>query len=695
MVNEWNKTMNPKLTVRIFILLAVLLSVVPASAQSLNPPADMFQLPWEQGRAWVAYSGLDNGTKRPTTSPHYYGLGGAIDFAPRVNMVKGEDTSNDWVTAVGAGTVFQVGYCWVKIDHGNGWTSEYWHLGNIQVTQGQKVSRNQRLAIIHNNANEQVCAGNEYPGPHLHFVFRPSVTSTSFAGWNVNFNSFTNITTFSKSGQTVGLLQPLMNIPSLQIVSRGPLVWDIQYSGSVDAYRHERWSLLLTEPTTFHINVTPAGSGLTPVIVLLDSNGIEISRAFGTLTSTQPAGSYFVQIQSEAGTGYYNLIATRDGGQATATPIVTSTPDGSSTPIGSETPSGSETPIVSVTPSGSETPIVSETPSGSETPVPTWTPIPADITSTSETPIMTDTPMTVTPIVTGTPIATETPIPTPSGAYVWTDILQSTLTIGESSLVTVGLYNVPAEGYASTEFTCTYDPVFAEAGNVMVSSLFGPDPVSAMSGPQNGQFVLAVAGGSGNKAMTDGTAFTFMITGLQAGQTAVQCTARVSTGVGGLDPIAYISDTLNVVGITPSPTGVPALSAIVNGQVLASKAVTIQLFDLGNQLVVSQTANPDGTFALPMSGGDYTIVASAPGFLNAQASITLTAGIITTMPTISLLAGDVDGNGVIDEFDALTLGMSYGASTPAAADLNSDGVIDFLDLELLAENYRASGALAW
>ncbi|MDP1544593.1 MAG: hypothetical protein Q8L87_01125 [Anaerolineales bacterium] len=50
---------------------------------------------------------------------------------------------------------------------------------------------------------------------------------------------------------------------------------------------------------------------------------------------------------------------------------------------------------------------------------------------------------------------------------------------------------------------------------------------------------------------------------------------------------------------------------------------------------------PDGTFALPMSGGNYTIVASAPGFLNAQASITLTAGLITTMPTASLLAGDI------------------------------------------------------
>jgi hypothetical protein len=684
--------MNPKLSVRILIFLAVLLSVVPVSAQSLTPPADMFQLPWEQGRAWVAYSGLDNGTKRPTTSPHYYGLGGAIDFAPRVNMVRGEDTSNDWVAAIGAGTVTQVGYCWVKIDHGNGWTSEYWHLGNIQVSQGQKVSRNQRLAVIHNNATEQVCAGNEYPGPHLHFVFRPSVTSTLFAGWKVNFNSFTNVTTFTKSGQTVGLLQPLMNIPDLQIVSRGPLAWDTQYSGSVDAYRHDRWSLLLTEQTTFHINVSPASVGLTPVIVLLDGNGVEISRGYGTLTSTQPAGSYFVQIQSESGTGYYNLIATRDGAGATATPIMTSTPDGSVTPIMSATPTGSETPIVSVTPPGSETPV--DTPTLG-TGAPTWTPIATDITSTSETPIITNTPVTVTPIVTSTPLATETAIPTPTGAYVWTDVLQSTLTIGESSLVTVGLYNVPVEGYASAEFTCTYYPAIAQVSNILVSGLFGPDPVSAMSGPQNGQFVLAVAGGSGNRAMSNGTAFTFMVNGLQAGQTPVQCTARVSTGVGGLEPIAYIADTLNVVEVLPTPTGVAPLSAIVNGQVLASKTVTIQLFDVGNQLVVSQSANPDGTFALPALGGNYTIVASASGFLNAQASITLTAGVITTMPTISLLAGDVDGNGVIDEFDALTLGMSYGASTPAAADLNSDGVIDFLDLELLAENYRASGALAW
>ena len=65
------------------------------------------------------------------------------------------------------------------------------------------------------------------------------------------------------------------------------------------------------------------------------------------------------------------------------------------------------------------------------------------------------------------------------------------------------------------------------------------------------------------------------------------------------------------------------------------------------------------------------------------------------MPTITLLAGDVDGNNVIDQFDAMTIGMSYNTNTPAAADLNNDNTINVLDLELLAKNYRATGPTAW
>jgi hypothetical protein len=133
----------------------------------------------------------------------------------------------------------------------------------------------------------------------------------------------------------------------------------------------------------------------------------------------------------------------------------------------------------------------------------------------------------------------------------------------------------------------------------------------------------------------------------------------------------------------------------LSGQVIASKPVTVSLFDAGNALVTSVTANPDGTFSLAAPAGTFTVVAIASGFLSAQGSAVLTPGGTTTKPVITLLAGDIDGNQVIDQFDALTIGMSYNTATPASADLNNDGNINVLDLELLARNYRATGPVVW
>jgi hypothetical protein len=122
--------------------------------------------------------------------------------------------------------------------------------------------------------------------------------------------------------------------------------------------------------------------------------------------------------------------------------------------------------------------------------------------------------------------------------------------------------------------------------------------------------------------------------------------------------------------------------------------VTVSLY-AGDTLVTSVAASDDGIFSLTAPAGTYTAVATASGFLEAEGAATLTAGQTTTMPTISLPAGDIDGNNVIDQFDALTIGMSYNTAIPAAADLNSDGIINVLDLELLASNYRKTGVLAW
>jgi hypothetical protein len=144
---------------------------------------------------------------------------------------------------------------------------------------------------------------------------------------------------------------------------------------------------------------------------------------------------------------------------------------------------------------------------------------------------------------------------------------------------------------------------------------------------------------------------------------------------------------------SPTPTALP--NGSLTGQVLAGKPVTLSLYGAGNTLVTSVTANNDGTFSLTAPAGTYNILATASGFLSAQGSATITGGSTNTKPTITLLAGDIDGNNVIDQFDALTIGMNYNASTPTAADLNNDAVINVLDLELLAGNYRKTGPLSW
>jgi hypothetical protein len=134
----------------------------------------------------------------------------------------------------------------------------------------------------------------------------------------------------------------------------------------------------------------------------------------------------------------------------------------------------------------------------------------------------------------------------------------------------------------------------------------------------------------------------------------------------------------------------------LTGQVIASKPVTVSLYNVDSTLAASVEVNPDGTFTLQAPAGTYTIFATATGFLSAsQNPVIITSGGANAMPTISLLAGDIDNNNVIDQLDALTIGMNYNASTPASADLNNDNVINVLDLELLARNYRATGPVAW
>lgn len=146
--------------------------------------------------------------------------------------------------------------------------------------------------------------------------------------------------------------------------------------------------------------------------------------------------------------------------------------------------------------------------------------------------------------------------------------------------------------------------------------------------------------------------------------------------------------------LTPTGTLMPATGTIT-GQVLAGKPVSIELYNTADARITMVAANSDGTFSLLAPAVDYSIVASADGFLSAKSYLTIPGGTTRTMLPISLPSGDLDGNDVIDQFDALTIGMNYNAVLPAAADLNNDGTINVLDLELLAQNYRKTGPVDW
>jgi hypothetical protein len=478
------------------------------------------------------------------------------------------------------------------------------------------------------------------------------------------------------------------------VVNRDLNIWDATYLGFVNASIFEKWHLDLTETHSFTVTATPVSgvSDVIPLLILQDSNGAELARGTNSLTSTLSAGAYSIQVQPESGSGFYFL---------TFRNVVQTLP--------------SSTTVVSPT----------------------------------------------------------------------------SVNVGETALVTVSLNNVPAEGYTSAEFTCTYDATLIQVSNITATTLFGADPAVAISGPQGGSFIIAIAGSNGNKATTSGAAFTFDVTGLQAGQTNIDCTARVSKGDNVLTQISSTGTSLTVIGTgtatptatdtatgtvtpptstptetaTPTETGTPSTSTptdtatptvtgtpptstatdtatptvtgtpptetptststttstpptetatstatatatststatpmpngTVSGTVLAGKPVTVALYDGTNTLVTSVTANGDGTFNLSAPAGTYTVRATASGFLSAQGSVTVATGSNTSVPTITLLAGDIDGNNVIDQLDAMTIGMNYNTNSPAAADLNNDGNINVLDLELLAKNYRATGPLPW
>ena len=65
------------------------------------------------------------------------------------------------MTDTGRGTVYGN---FVRVDHGDGFTSFYGHMDSISVTKGQKVALGQQVGKVGSTGKST--------GPHLHFEMR-------------------------------------------------------------------------------------------------------------------------------------------------------------------------------------------------------------------------------------------------------------------------------------------------------------------------------------------------------------------------------------------------------------------------------------------------------------------------------------------------------------------------------------------
>jgi YVTN family beta-propeller protein len=110
------------------------------------------------------------------------------------------------------------------------------------------------------------------------------------------------------------------------------------------------------------------------------------------------------------------------------------------------------------------------------------------------------------------------------------------------------------------------------------------------------------------------------------------------------------------------------------------------------------TTAGDGMFHIfGAEEGTFDIKADAAGYLSAICpNVPLTAPVTTLTNPALLLAGDIDGNDLVDIADATAIGVDFGKTGAGlSTDLNDDGTVDILDLILLAANFGKAGPQNW
>lgn len=327
------------------------------------------------------------------------------------------------------------------------------------------------------------------------------------------------------------------------------------------------------------------------------------------------------------------------------------------------------------------------------------TSVPVDDPNSAPTPTLTPTATTTAePPITPTATPTATVEPTGTTLKFTPENLQLPVCNSQGSM-TVDLENVADMGAMQLEIN--YDPAVIQiidaddtrAGvQVTIDDVFSGGFVAQNTvDTANGRISVATTLLSGNKIDGNTGLITIDWRPLAVGNSSITFGDVILASTDGTRiDFTPRSGTVEVTGCS-GISGVLALQGRTNHS-------GILVTNSAGQQTQSQA---DGTFVI--SGGGL-LRFEYPGFLSAQADVQTVQGVVSTdgtgfQPTnlgeITLLAGDVNSDNVIDILDLAYIATHFDDADPLA-DLNADGKVSIVDLALAARNYQQTGPLtAW
>ncbi len=158
---------------------------------TLTPTAitapDNMRLPWGNSETWYYTGGPHDGAGGGQTIPY-----SCVDYAPGGGT--GCRWVNQFVRAVKGGTIVYANCNLVRVDHGGGWSTSYFHLEDIQVSLNQTVAAGAPLGRPGCGTGAACGWSGRATGSHVHFGVRLSnihqpIDGMVFGGWTVRKDS--------------------------------------------------------------------------------------------------------------------------------------------------------------------------------------------------------------------------------------------------------------------------------------------------------------------------------------------------------------------------------------------------------------------------------------------------------------------------------------------------------------------------